>query len=270
MTSQSPAWLIAAESWDLRLTNQTSEWAVVVGATGAIGWRITERLIAKGLGVLAVARTESSLDDLSNRVPGVLTCVGDIRSDDVIDRIRQAIPGPVRMAVNSAGAAMGGTVLDVAPDAINSAIEVKVNGTLRLLRGVEGRMSDDSRLVAIGGNLAYDPIPEAPTAGIGNAAQANLIRQLSRALGPRGVTCHIVAPGPVLTPRLRMLITDASRSRGVSEDQVMAEFRDRSPIGHLVTIDEVAWAVETLLAPEARAMAGGTLLLDAGQRTGVF
>jgi enoyl-[acyl-carrier-protein] reductase (NADH) len=49
----------------------------------------------------------------------------------------------------------------------------------------------------------------------------------------------------------------------------MDEFRARSPIGHVVTIEEVAWAVMTLLDPEARALAGGTLLLDAGQRTAI-
>ena len=63
------------------------------------------------------------------------------------------------------------------------------------------------------------------------------------------------------------LLADAASARGTSEDVVLAEFKDRSPIGHLVTIDEVGWAVETLLAPEARSLAGGTLLLDSGQRT---
>jgi enoyl-[acyl-carrier-protein] reductase (NADH) len=63
------------------------------------------------------------------------------------------------------------------------------------------------------------------------------------------------------------LLADAASARGISEDVVLAEFKDRSPIGHLVTIDEVGWAVETLLAPEARSLAGGTLLLDSGQRT---
>jgi len=92
---------------------------------------------------------------------------------------------------------------------------------------------------------------------------------LSRSLGGRGVTAHMVAPGPVWTERLRTLLADAAAARGVSEEVVLAEFEDRSPIRHLVTIEEVGWAVETLLAPEARSLAGGTLLLDSGQRTAI-
>ncbi len=173
------------------------------------------------------------------------------------------------MAVNSAAAPMGGTILNVTPEAIRAAVDVKVNGTLNLVRAVEDHLVEDSRIVAIGGNLGYDPIPEAATAGVGNAALANAIRQLSRALGPSGVTCHIVAPGPVWTDRLQDLLREAAASRRMLQEEVIEEFRGRSPIGHLVTVDEVVWAVELLLAPQARAMAGGTLLLDAGQRTAI-
>ena len=173
------------------------------------------------------------------------------------------------MAVNAAAAPMGGPVLEVDSDAMLAAVDVKVNGTLRLVHAVDKRLVEDSRIVVLGGNLGYDPIPEAATAGVGNAALANLIRQLSRVLGPRGVTCHVVAPGPVWTERLQALLKDAARARDVAESVVVDEFRARSPIGRLVTVDEVVWAVDLLLAPEARSLAGGTLLLDGGQRTSV-
>lgn len=245
------------------------EWAVVAGATGAIGSRLVERLCERGLGVVAVARSEQALADLAAGRDRIVTCPADIATDASTAAVTRAIPGPVRMVVNSAGAPMGGSITDVTGDAIVGAIEVKVNGLLRLARAVDSRLVVDSRIVAIGGNLGYDPIPEAATAGVGNAALANAIRQLSRALGPRGVTCHVVAPGPVWTSRLQALLRDAAASRGVTEDVVAQEFRERSPIGHLVEVDEVVWAVELLLDPRARSLAGGTLLLDAGQRTAI-
>lgn len=246
-----------------------AEWAVVAGATGAIGSRIVAQLLERGLGVVAVARSAPALEQLAAGRPDVVVCPADISADEAVGVIAQAIPGIVRMVVNSAAAPMGGTIIDVSAGAVVAAVEVKVNGTLRLARAVDDHLIVDSRVVAIGGNLGFDPIPEAATAGIGNAALANAIRQLSRALGPRGVTCHIVAPGPVWTDRLRVLLRDAATSRGVSEEVVVGEFRARSPIGHLVEVDEVVWAVDLLLDPRARALAGGTLLLDAGQRTAI-
>ncbi len=246
-----------------------TEWAVVVGAAGAIGGRIVERFSDRGLGVVLVGRSAEPLHAMAERGGSLVVCPADVRDDACVEAIRAAVPGPVRIAVNAAAAPLGGPVLEVEADAMLAAVDVKVNGTLRLVRGVTEHLVADSRIVVLGGNLGYDPIPEAATAGVGNAALANLARQLSRALGPRGVTCHVVAPGPVWTERLQALLSEAARSRGVPESVVVKEFRDRSPIRHLVTIDEVVWAVDLLLAPEARALAGGTLLLDGGQRTAI-
>lgn len=248
---------------------EPSEWAVVAGATGAIGSNIVERMVGRGLGVVAVARTAEDLEALAASHSSVHPCVADITSSEAGALIRDALPGTCRAVINAAAAPLGGPISDVSPDAILSAIDVKVNGTLRLVRAVDSRLVEDSRVIVLGGNLAYDPIPEAATAGVGNAALANLIRQLSRSLGSRKITAHVVAPGPVWTERLRALLADAASARGVSEELVLAEFEDRSPIGHLVTIDEVGWAVEVLLSPEARSMTGGTLILDSGQRSAI-
>lgn len=245
------------------------EWAVVVGAGGTIGRGIVTRFAERGFGIVAVGRTLESLEDLAAGNATVVACVADISDPDAPEQIRAVLAGVVRVAVNSAAAPLGGTILDVTPDAIRAAVDIKVSGTLHLVHGVQDHLVADSRIVAIGGNLGYDPIPEAATAGVGNAALANAIRQLSRALGPRGVTCHVVAPGPVWTERLQSLLRDAAASRGIAEEEVVEEFRARSPIGHLVTVEEVVWAVDMLSHPEARALAGGTLLLDAGQRTAI-
>jgi NAD(P)-dependent dehydrogenase (short-subunit alcohol dehydrogenase family) len=243
------------------------EWAVVAGASGAIGSNIVQRMVGRGLGVVAIGRTTTGLDALAATYDLVRPCAADITSDDSIDLIHDVLPGVCRAVINAAAAPLGGHVSDVTPEAVLAAVDVKVNGTLRLVRSVDSALVVDSRVIVLGGNLGYDPIPEAATAGVGNAALANLVKQLSRSLGNRGITTHMVAPGPVWTERLRALLADAASARGVSEEVVLAEFEDRSPIRHLVTIDEVGWAVETLLAPEARSMAGGTLLLDSGQRT---
>ncbi|MFC7658764.1 SDR family oxidoreductase [Pseudonocardia benzenivorans] len=96
------------------------------------------------------------------------------------------------------------------------------------------------------------------------------MRQLAVAYGPRGVTAHLVAPGPVDTPRMRGLAAAAARRRGVAVEKVLAERAAESPLGRLVTPEEVAWTVTTLLAPQADALHGATLALDAGARRGLF
>jgi len=157
----------------------------------------------------------------------------------------------------------------VTTDAVSAAIDLKVNGMLRLVRAVDSHLERGSRLIAVTGNLGYDPIPEAVTAGVANAALANLVRQLSRAYAPRGVTCHAIAPGPVDTDRLRALVADMARVRHLDEEVMLARLQSAAPTGELAMPEQVAWAVSLLLDPEATALAGSTLLLDMGRRTAI-
>jgi NAD(P)-dependent dehydrogenase (short-subunit alcohol dehydrogenase family) len=246
------------------------EWAVVVGATGALGGAICRRLRAAGLRVLAVARDGAALEALAARDPGVVACPADIAADASVAPIRRAAAGPVRMVVQAAGLPPAGPVTTVAPGALAAAVSLKVGGLLRLVRAVDQRLAAGSRIVALGGHFGAEPSPQASAAGVTNAALANLVRQLAHAYGPRGVTVHLLAPGPVDTERLRRLAASAAADRGVPVDTVLAEHRQASPLGRLVTAEQVAWAAALLLDPEADALHGSTLALDNGARTGIF
>lgn len=245
------------------------EWAVVVGATGAFGAVMVERLLARGLGVLAVARRPEALATLAAQQPGLRLCQADIAQDSAIEAIRAAVPGPVRMVVHGPGVAVGGGVLDIDTGALVDAVNIKVGGLLRLVRAVDGQLQPDSRLVAIGGHYGLEPTAYAAAAGVANAALVNVVRQLSLAYGARGVTAHLIAPGPADTERLRRMAADRAALNHSTVEAVLDAMRAESSHHMFTEPGQVAWAVETLLAPEARAMTGSTLMLDAGRRRGL-
>lgn len=247
----------------------THEWAVVVGATGAFGAVMVESLLARGLGVLAVARRPDTLATLAAQQPGLRLCQADIAQDSAIEAIRAALPGPVRMVVHGPGVAVGGGVLDIDTGALVDAVNIKVGGLLRLVRAVDGQLQADSRLVAIGGHYGLEPTAYAAAAGVANAALVNVVRQLSLAYGARGVTAHLIAPGPADTERLRRVAADRAALNHSTVEAVLDAMRAESSHHMFTEPSQVAWAVEMLLAPEARAMTGSTLMLDAGRRRGL-
>ena len=272
------------------------EVAVVVGASGALGGAIAARLLAEGLTVIGVARgATGQRPDAGDAAGGDATsgaagggaagggagtagssaamewCAADIGSDDAVAAVAAAVGDrPVRMVVQAAGLPAAGPLATIEPDALGRAVALKCGGLLRLVRAVDGHLQPGARLVALGGHYGIEPAPNACAAGVTNAALANLVRQLATAYGPRGVTAHLVAPGPADTPRLRALSRQAAETRGVPVDTVLAERAAESPLGRLVTPAEVAWAVATLLAPEAAALDGSALSLDVGARRGIF
>lgn len=248
---------------------QRDEIAVVVGATGAFGNAIVERLAAAGLGIVAVARSADALAALQDRVPGLSACVADIAADSAIAAISAAVNRPVRMVVHGPGVGVAGGILSAPTATVVDAVNIKVGGLLRLTRAVDGLLVDGSRIVAIGGHYGFEPTAYAASAGVANAALMNVVRQLSLAYGPRGITAHLIAPGPADTERLRRVAADRAALRSITVDEVLAEMLADSSIGRFTTAEQVAWAVSMLLAPEADAMTGSSLMLDSGRRRGL-
>jgi NAD(P)-dependent dehydrogenase (short-subunit alcohol dehydrogenase family) len=244
--------------------------AVVVGATGEVGAAIVARLRKAAVPVVAVARDRERLEQLSATDDGITACPADIGDDSSGEAIAAAVSGPVRMVVQSAAEPASPPLATIHPDTLGRSVSLKLGGLLRLVRAVEDRFVEGSRIVAIGGHFGSEPTPQTCAAGVANAALANLVRQLADAYGPRGVTVHMIAPGVLETDRLRRFAGAAAQARGVSIETVLDEYRSQSPLGRLTTVDQVSWAVTQLLAPEADALHGATLALDGGARRGLF
>ena len=244
--------------------------AVVVGATGEVGAAIVARLRKAVVPVVAVARNRERLEQLSATDDGITACRADIGEDSAGEAIAAAVSGPVRMVVQSAAEPASPPLATLDPEILGPSVSLKLGGLLRLIRAVEDRFVEGSRIVAIGGQFGSEPTPETCAAGVTNAALANLIRQLADAYGPRGVTVHMIAPGALETERLRRFAGAAAQERGVSVETVLDEYRSQSSLGRLTTPDQISWAVTQLLAPEADALHGATLALDCGSRRGLF
>jgi NAD(P)-dependent dehydrogenase (short-subunit alcohol dehydrogenase family) len=248
-----------------------SDYAVVTGATGALGSAIVACLRSAGLRVVAVARSRPDLERLAGGDDGVVPLVADLGDDAAILAIAGAVHDRVRIVVHAAGLPPSGTVETITADEITRGFDVKIGGLVRLLRAVEPHLGDGSRIVVLGGHYGYEPSPAAPLAGMVNAALGNLIRALADHWGRRRVTVHLIAPGPVESPRMQAIAerTAARRGGDTTAADVLDEYRAGSPLGRLTTIEEVAWAVGILLAPEAAALHGATLALDLGRRRGI-
>jgi NAD(P)-dependent dehydrogenase (short-subunit alcohol dehydrogenase family) len=248
-----------------------SEYAVVTGATGALGSAIVACLRSAGLTVVAVARSRSDLEHLAGGDDGIVPISADLADDTATTALAAALDGPVRIVVHAAGLPPSGTVETITAAEITRGVDVKIGGLVRLLRAVEPHLADGSRIAVLGGHYGFEPSPATPLAGMVNAALSNFMRALADHWGARRVTVHLIAPGPVESPRMQAIAerTAARRGGDTTADDVLDEYRAGSPLGRLTTIEEVAWAIGILLAPEADALHGATLSLDLGRRRGI-
>jgi NAD(P)-dependent dehydrogenase (short-subunit alcohol dehydrogenase family) len=248
---------------------------VVVGATGALGRAVVGRLVRRGDRVLAVARDKVALDALATEAASELVtpCAADLASDEAVSVLREAtdaVDAPVALALFAAGLPVTGSVESIDPSALAHAAGLKAAGATRMARALRDRLVPGSRFIAVAGSLGFEPGPHDAAPGTANAALVNLMRQFAQLYGPRGVIVHTLAPGPLDTPRLRAFVEKRALETGRRPADVLADYVARTSLGYLPTVDDVAWLVEMLLAPEAAALHGSVLSPDAGVRHSVF
>lgn len=101
-------------------------------------------------------------------------------------------------------------------------------------------------------------LPDYVVVGASKAALEAITRYLAVELAPHGIVVNAVSPGVVETEALNhFAITH-------TEENILAEARERTPAGRLLQPQDVAGVVGFLCSPDAHMIRGQTILIDGG------
>jgi 3(or 17)beta-hydroxysteroid dehydrogenase len=108
--------------------------------------------------------------------------------------------------------------------------------------------------------------PHATAYGASKAAVRQLTRSVAQYCAEQklNVRCNSVHPGMIRTPLLDQSIGEVAQLRGVSVEQVAAEFKANVPLGDFTLAEDVAAAVAFLASDDARHVTGSGLIIDGG------
>jgi SDR family mycofactocin-dependent oxidoreductase len=259
--------------------------AVVTGAARGIGAATARRLAADGWRLVLVDRcaddpalayalaSPAELDETVAACGGpdrAVGHIGDVRDQQALDgAVARAVEqfGGLDAAVAVAGAIGGGMdTWQVDDDQWHAMIGINLEGVWRLARAavpslLERPAPRAGRFVAVAsaGGIVGLPLLSAYVAA--KHGVVGLIRSMSTELGPHGITANAVAPGSTPTAMLEA-------SAAVYGLASMEQFAAHHPMGRLVAPEEVAALIGWLCSPEASAVTGTVLPVDAGMTAG--
>ena len=195
----------------------------------------------------------------SGGVPdGVLGVACDITDQGQVDHAFDTVEaelGPVEILVANAGVTKDTLLMRMSDDDWQQVIDTNLTGTFRvvrrasrpMMRGRFGRVILISSVVGLLGSAGQLNYAASKSALIGMA------RSLTRELGRRNVTAHVIAPGFIATDMTAVL-----------DEATIADYTRRIPAGRLGAVDDVAAAALYRASDAAGYVSGAVLPVDGG------
>lgn len=148
-----------------------------------------------------------------------------------------------------------GRVVDSSSAGFSRAMAISCHSFAAVAKVCAPLMKEGGTMITMSYLGAEEVVPNYGLMGPVKAALESLVRYLSVELGPQSIRVHAVSPGPIMTRA-------ASGLAGFND--ILENAKNKSALGRLVTLDEIAQLSAFLCSPAATGMTGQTIFVDAG------
>jgi enoyl-[acyl-carrier protein] reductase I len=251
------------------MSNLSGKQGLVVGVANkrSIAWAIAQAAGAAGARLALTYQNERLKENvvgLAEKLDSPLLLPCDVANDDQIADVAAAIErdfGGLDFLVHGAAFAPGDALsrpfVDTTRESFRIALDISAYSLVALTRAVAPMMATRGggsvlTLTYLGSQRAFTNYN---VMGVAKAALESSVRYLAADLGPQNIRVNAISAGAIKT-------LAAAGISGFSS--ILQVYRDRAPLRRGVDQSEVADAALFLLSPDARAITGEVLMVDAG------
>jgi NAD(P)-dependent dehydrogenase (short-subunit alcohol dehydrogenase family) len=239
---------------------------VITGASRGIGERLAESFSRAGASLGLLARDETAVKDLADRLaePAVPVACDVADEESVADAFARLADrlGRIDSVVANAGIAPGsGRAQTLDTDTWRSIVEVNLTGTFLTARAAHPHLaaSGAGRLVLTSSVMAALPRRGLAAYAASKAGVEGLARALAADWASDGITVNAVAPG----------FFDAGMGTAFSEsERLRGQVSSRTPLGRFGEPEELAEVVQFLAGAASGYVTGQVLAVDGGYGLG--
>jgi meso-butanediol dehydrogenase/(S,S)-butanediol dehydrogenase/diacetyl reductase len=234
---------------------------IVTGSGSGIGEATAVRFAQEGACVVLTGRTPEKLQRVASALDKDRTfiCPGDVSepafAPSMVEKTVKRF-GKINTLVNNAGIAISGPLLDKSVSDFRQVMAINVEGvvlctqaTMPELLKTRGSVVNVSSVSGLGGDWKLSFY------NASKGAVTNFTRALALEFGGQGVRVNAVNPS--------LTRSDMTASIFAQED-LMAKFRERIPMGRAAEATEVAAAIAFLASADASFINGVNLPVDGG------
>lgn len=245
------------------MDNKFSDKVVLVtGASRGIGRLIAERFAQAGAKVIInFTRSESmaaeavaAIRSKGGEAAAIQADISRVTEVERLFRETLRIYGRLDVLVNNAGLMITKPLDQVTEEEFDQLFAVNVKGTFFACQQAARHMSPNGRIINFSTSVTGSMFPAYSVYAGTKGAVEQFTRQLSKELGPKGITINAVAPGPVNTELF---------TQGKSPEQIEAIVR-LNAFGRLGEPADITGAVLFLAGEESQWITGQTIRVNGG------
>jgi 3-oxoacyl-[acyl-carrier protein] reductase len=257
---------------DLKLNNKV---AIVLAASKGLGKAIAIALSAEGAKVIIGSRNEMELNKTANEIhkltgnPVIAIPVDVSNGDQIKSFIQKAAEsfGRIDILLNNAGGPPFNKFENFDGEAWQKAFELNLLSFARTSRLVLPHMqkTGSGRIINIISGSVKSVLANSVLSTSMRMGVVGMAKLIADEFGPYNITVNNVAPGMILTDRLKHTLP-----KDADPEDALKERAKNIPLGRIGKPEELAALVTFLASEQAAYISGTTIQVDGGANRGIF
>ena len=248
--------------------------AVIGGGSKGLGRACADSLAQEGANLVICSRNPQELESAAAEIRAstgveVLAVPGDLSQLEDIQRLIQSAAdhfGRLDIVVANSGGPPSGRATDTSEETWSQSIDMALNFFIRMGREATPHMRQQKwgRVCNILASTVYQPIDNLVTSGVTRMGAVAYAKSLADEVGRDNVLVNNVAPGFLMTERMRHVFETRSEDTGQDLETVLEAGASRIPVGRFGRPEELGDFVAYLCSDKNTYVTGTTILVDGG------
>jgi len=246
--------------------------AMVAASSKGLGFGVAQALAAEGARLSLCSRTVHEVEAAAAQLTDAfsvetMAVACDVRQPDAIHTwVEHTVErwGKVDALLVNAGGPPTGPLLSFDDAQWQTAFELTLMSTVRMIRAVVPHMSNGGAILTITSSSVREPIEQLGLSTVMRSGVAGLVKTLADELAPQSIRVNNLIPGRIQTERVTQIEQAEATRTGKLIDDVRAGYIARIPLQRMGTIEEFGAAAAFLLSPAASYITGASLRVDGG------